>query len=218
MDAALWIGPVIVAAVIAGLINVADWFVTFRHTPRLEQERRAEKVTDVQTALLAEIRSDLRNLRDIDVTGNVADIARMLREAPPDQPYTAFVPRDSGTPVFSAIIGEIAILPTAVIDPVVLYYKQRDVVGHFTEDLRADDFATLPGDRKLAMMEDYLSLKAHAGSLARDAVAALERSLGLALSVNNRASAQSGPQSALGEAVASAQTSSISNHNPYKSD
>jgi hypothetical protein len=218
VDAALWIGPVIVAAAIAGLINVAGWFVTFRHTRRLEQERRAEKVTDVQTALLAEIRSDLRNLRDIDVSGNVADIAQMLRAAPPDQPYTPFVPRDSGTPVFSAIVGEIAILPTAVIDPVVLYYKQRDVVGHFTEDLRADDFAALPGNRKLAMMEDYLSLKAHAGALARDAVSALERSLGLPPSLNNRVSAQSGPQSASGGAVVFAQTSSISNHDPYKSD
>lgn len=108
MGVALWIGPVIVAAAIAGLINVAAWFVTFRQTRRLEQERRSERVTDVQTALLAEVRSDLRNLKEIDVKANVAAITRMLEAAPTDRPYTPFVPRDSGTLVFSAIVGEIA--------------------------------------------------------------------------------------------------------------
>ena len=109
MGAALWIGPVIVAAVIAGLINVVGWFVTLRHTRRLEQERRAEKVTDTQTAILAEIRSDLTTL-NIDVAKEVAATRERLAAAPDDKPYTPFVPKDSGAIVFSAIVSEIAVL------------------------------------------------------------------------------------------------------------
>jgi len=217
MGAALWIGPVIVAAVIAGLINVAGWFVTLRHTRRLEQERRAEKVTDTQTAILAEIRSDLTTL-NIDVAKEVAATRERLAAAPDDKPYTPFVPKDSGAIVFSAIVSEIAVLPTNVIDPVVLHYKLREAIAHFADDLRADSFSRLPADRKLAMMEDYFRLRAHAAVLARDAISALERSLGLPASISNTALAPLDQGSASAGWAASDRTSSSSVKPPYRPD
>jgi hypothetical protein len=220
MRSALWIGPAILAAAIAGLINIIGWFVTFRQTRRLGRERRAEKVTDVQTALLAEIRSDLQNLRTIHVEEEVEKIRQRLQQASDDTPYTPFVPKDSGTPIFSAIVEDIALLPTEVIDPVVLYYKQRDVIAHFTMDLRAESFRLLPADRKLAMMADYLRLKAFASELAADAVASLENSLGLpgvANGLNNRGADPWDRRSA-SAGSASDQASSVSFDRPYRSD
>jgi hypothetical protein len=35
---------------VAGLVNIAGWFVTFRQARRLERERRAERVIDIQNA------------------------------------------------------------------------------------------------------------------------------------------------------------------------
>jgi hypothetical protein len=217
LEAELWIGPAIVAAVIAGLINVAGWFVTFRHARRLERERRAEKVTDTQTAILAEIRSDLQNLKDINVADEIAAVAERLATSATGEPYTPFVPRSSGSPIFSAMVDDVAILPTPVIDPIVLYYKQRETISHFTEDLRADSFKALPADRKLLMMQDYLRLQAYAAQLAWEAVGALEGSLGLKPSINNKAAGQSDRKSASGSA-ASGQASSFSASSIYKPD
>lgn len=211
MDPALWIGPAIVAAVIAGLINVAGWFVTSRQTLRLERVRRAERVIDTQTALLAEIRSDLQNFLGLNVDDEIAAIERKLKAAPPAEPYVPFVPRDSGSAVFTAIVPTISVLPTEVIDAVVLYYKQREAIAHFTEDLRSDRFLALPNERKLAMMEDYLRLRGYAGALAADAISALQLSLGLPQSLNNRVADRSVRQSASAAVAASSQASSASN-------
>ncbi|MGH6925665.1 MAG: hypothetical protein ACRED5_18205 [Propylenella sp.] len=210
MEPALWVGPAIIAAAIAGLINVAGWFVTLRNARRLELERRAEKVIDTHTAILAEIRSDLTTLDKIDATAEVEATRQRLMSAPLDHPYTPFVPKDSGAPIFSAIVTDITVLPTEVIDSVVLYYKLREAIAHFAEDLRADSFSKLPPDRKLTMMEDYFRLKTHAATLARQAIAVLERSLGLPLSVNSMAAAPLARGSVLGGAVASGPSSSVS--------
>lgn len=199
MSLDLWIGPVILAAVISGLINVAGWVITFRQARRLERDRREEKVIDLQSALLAEIRSDLQALRDVDFDRDLAELSARLRAPAEDGSYTPFVPRESDSPIFSAIVQDIAVLPNAVIDPVVLYYRQRETIANFTEDLRAERFSALPQERKLAMMTDYLRLKAYAGQLAADAGAALERSLGLPASISNRAEDRSARQSASAE-------------------
>jgi hypothetical protein len=206
---AQWLGPAFLAALVAAGINIVGWFVTFRHTRRLERERRAEKVVDLQTALLAEIRSTLKLLSDTDFAAALDVVRRRLSERD-DSGYTPFIPRDPGAPIFSAIAREISILPTEVIDPVVLHYELRGTIAQFADDLRADSFKNLPADRKLAMMEDFFRLKAHSALLARDAVIALERSLGLPQALNNRALVPSVLESASAGSAALAQTSSRS--------
>ena len=144
---------------------------------------------------------------------------RQFLAAPDERPYTSFVAGASGSPIFSAIVKDIAMLAMDVIDPAVLYYKQREAIARFTEDLRGDRFRDLPQGRKLAMMTDYLRLKAHAGSLPRDAVAALECSLGLPPSLSSKASDPSDRQSASAVSEALARTSSFSaDAPPYKPD
>ena len=191
---AAWIGPVIIAAAISGVINIVGWFVAFRNTRRLEQAKREEKIIDVQSALLAEIRSDHASLGYIDVPATMD----LLKEkfAGSKGGYMPLIPRDAGTPIFQSVVSDISILPTDVIDPIVIYYKQHETIAHFAEDLRGIHFAELTGNQKLQMIEDYLSLKNHARSLAEDAIHALERSFGFPATTNKRASVPLAPESA----------------------
>jgi ribonuclease HII len=173
---ASWIGPVIIAAAIAGAINVVGWFVTFRNSRRLEQAKREEKIIDVQTALLAEIRSDYASLEHIDVSAIMVSLEEKFSKT--ENGYLPLIPRDAGNPIFQSVVSDVSILPTNVIDPVVVYYKQQEAIAHFAEDLRGKRFEDLASDRKMEMiaiisiaktMRDrlpktrYMHWKAHSG-------------------------------------------------------
>ncbi len=174
-----WIGPAVTATLISSLIAMVGWYVSLRTARRLDNDRRRERVVDVQTAILAEIRAAGHALgqydRDI-ILGNVTAAIQANRSK---KGYVPFVPREAGFPVFRAVIGEISILPTEVIDAVVLFYNQQQVIEHFAEDLRGARFADLPEEQKIQMLSDFLDLKGHALALAMQATAALSRSLGI---------------------------------------
>jgi hypothetical protein len=91
--------------------------------------------------------------------------------------YTPFVPRDAGTIVFDAILPEIHVVPSRVIVPTVSYYKQIARIGYFVDDLRTERFSLLAADRKTEMYLEYLGMIRKASRLAREAKAALEKSL-----------------------------------------
>jgi hypothetical protein len=169
-----WIGPALLAAVIAGLVNVAGWFVTFQSTRRLDQARRREKIRDFQIALRAEIRSELRNLGSYDVQQQLSRI-RGLYETRPD--YTVTVPQPAASVVFSALVGEIQILPARVIDPVILFERQRAAIRQLAEEIREARFASLAREQQLAMYEDYL----HMWSAWRDFAVQAEGALDISL-------------------------------------
>lgn len=189
-----WLGPAVIAAVIAALINIVGWFVTLRNARHLERTRRREKIVDIQTALLAEIRSDYKTLSEFDEAAILVSLKERYASSNPQ--FSPFVPRDAGAPVFESVVGDISILPTEVIDPIVVYYKQHEAIAHFAEDLRTTRFADLPSQRQLEMLEDYLQLKVFARSLARDALDSLELSLGFRQQISKPVSDQSAPQSA----------------------
>jgi len=141
----------------------------------LDARARAEQVRDIQTALRAEIRSHRRSLEvflDEDRRNGV--VTQILTESG----YSPFVPREADAFIFSAVLGEIHILPGAVIDPVVLYYRQWHSLAALTDDMRSEPFYPLSPARKAAIYEDYAAMGAYADELARDAVAVINRSLG----------------------------------------
>lgn len=166
-----WVGPAVTAAVISSLIAALGWYVTFRTARGAESRRRKERVRDVQTAILAEIRSAVHHLQQYDSAEIVEGVRRRLAEI---DSYVPLIAREAGSPLYRAIAGEISILPNPVIDTVVLFYRQQEVIANFADDLRGDRFAAMPADQKVRMIEDYLALRAHAASLGRgcDPVAA----------------------------------------------
>jgi hypothetical protein len=87
--------------------------------------------------------------------------------------------------VFTALVEEIHILPESVIDPVVLYARQRLVVDSLAEDIRAPSFKGLSRDRQLAIYRDYLRTWQAWRDFAEEAEAALN-SQGISSSAADR--------------------------------
>jgi hypothetical protein len=174
---AAWIGPAIVAAVISSIVTALGWYVAHLQEVRREAGRRRERIVDVQVALLAEVRASHHRLRQVELQEHLAGIeARMA--AASGGAFTPFVPREVPTFVFDALVSDIHVLPTAVIDPVVLYYRQIRAISQLAEDLRGERFERLETERKLDLYRDYVGLVIHAATLADEAVRLLAASIG----------------------------------------
>jgi hypothetical protein len=136
--------------------------------------RRRERIRDVQTSLRAEIRSHRRWLESFDAEKTEGGAAAKVKDG---EEFVPFVPREVATFVFDAIVDEINILPGAVIDPVILYYRQMKALSAFAEDLRTERFERLERARKIEMYDDYLDMGVYALDLADDAIDSINRSL-----------------------------------------
>ena len=169
-----WIGPALIAAVISSLVTAVGWLVNYRSSLGLEKERRLEKVRDFQIALRAEIRSELHQLD----TENLIDELKVIEgRYDKSKTYAVFVPSLARHVVFESLIREIHLLPESVIDPVILYSRQRQMIDQFASDLRSERYLKLSQTRQLEMYRDYVSFMVHLKKLATDASGAIELSL-----------------------------------------
>jgi hypothetical protein len=180
------VGPAIIAAVISGLVSLVLVQLNFRQERKADRDRRNEKIRDFQIALRAEIRSELLNLSRFDYEDLLSEVEQKYQS---EEGYSVTVPRVAPSIVFEALVGEIHILPEAVIDPVVLYARQRQAVESLAEDIRSASFRTLSKDRQLAIYRDYLRMWQAWRDFAREAEGALN-SQGIP---NNSVAGLSGP-------------------------
>jgi hypothetical protein len=194
-----WIESAFIAAVISSLVTVAGWYISLRHERRREAERREERIWDYQTALLADIRSTSSQFAIVDLDQHLEEVTGHIESAPDDRPYTPFVPRAPGSLIWSSIAQEVHILPTEVIDPVVLFFSQLETIRNFVEDLRSEQFARLEKPRKVAMYRDYIRMWRLASQQAVEAQAALRTALGLS-PLSSPVQGRSDPRSALAPA------------------
>ena len=178
-----WLGPALIAAVISSLVTAVGWLVNYRTSLGLEKERRLEKVRDFQIALRAEIRSELHHLKEVDFAGNLAKIETRYAKS---KDYSVLVTSLVRHVVFDTLVKEIYVLPEAVIDPLILYARQRQIVDQFAADMRIDSFRHTPQAQQLEMYRKYLDLMSHMLRLAQEAVAALDSALGKKNEINNR--------------------------------
>jgi hypothetical protein len=174
-----WVESAFIAAVISSLVTVAGWYISVRHERRREAERREERIWDYQTALLADIRSTASRFASIDFDRHLQQVVVLIESAPEEHPYTPFVPREPGSLMWPLIAQEVHILPTDVIDSVVLFFSQLETIRHFVDDLRSEQFAQLERARKIAMYRDYVRMCQFALRLAMEAQETLHVALGL---------------------------------------
>ena len=168
-----WIGPAIVAAVISAVITAIGWYASHVSSRGLEVVRRREGILDVQTALRAEIRTHRQRLLLFRNEGK--EVAEKIGAAASSRTsFTPFIPREIKPFVFDAVVANIHILPTEVIDPVVYYYAQLASIAQFADDLRSERYQSLEPDRKLKMYEDYVAMGLYALELAEGAIKAIE--------------------------------------------
>jgi hypothetical protein len=170
----VWIGPVIVAAGIAGMVNVLGWVVAGRRDRRANEQRRLERQNDISTALFAEIvhYRDALNFFDLDEQWE-----RVVGEMEGDENYIPFIPSERNDTIFQAIVGEIHILPQPVIQPVTRYYNQVFAIEAIIEDLRSTAFSSEPSAKRIAVYTDYISLKKQAVEDGNSAIEALSAHL-----------------------------------------
>lgn len=174
MSAASWIGPAIIAAVISAVVTGFGWVISERQSVRRDAARRRERIGDVQTALLAEIRAGRHRIGDLSEMARAVDHAFSERAD-----YRPFVTRPVPTFVLDAILADIHLLPISVIDPVVLHYRQAAAVALFVDDLRSETFEKLDVTQKRAMYRDYVDLLIYSDVLAGRAIDTLGRSLNI---------------------------------------
>jgi hypothetical protein len=141
----------------------------------LDIRRRREKVKDVQTSLRAEMRTHWRRLEPLEMDARAALILARMKDT--SRPFTPFIPREEPTPIFDAVVREIHLLPTSVIDPVVLFYSKHVALLNFVDDLRGGPFAELERDRQVQMYEDYITMQKQARDLAEEAIGAIDAAL-----------------------------------------
>jgi len=174
-----WIGSAVVAVVISSLVTIAGWYATHRSERMLEVARRQERIQDIQTALLADIRSTAHRFQFADPDRRLAEVLMLIESAPDDPSYAPFVPREPGSLLWPSIAQEVHILPTEVIDTVVLFFSQLETIRYFVDDLRSEQYARLEPARKLAMLQDYVRMIKYLVLLADQAERALAQSLGI---------------------------------------
>ncbi|MBB3998143.1 hypothetical protein [Aureimonas pseudogalii] len=165
-----WLAPALLAAIVAALVSVVGWFATARQSVWLEQRRRLERMRDFQIALRAEIRAELVDLEAYDLEEAYAAIRDRYANEPGFSVRVSAPPRH---PIFEAIVDEIHVLPEEVIDPVVLYARQRWEMEGVANDIRDPSFNALSAERQLDVVGDYVNARRRLTTLAQTAVAAL---------------------------------------------
>ena len=180
----------LIAAVVSAAVTAFGWFASHWSEQRLETERRIEKIVDVQTALLAEIESNLTRYEEIDLDEHVANMVRRIRRKDGKAAFTPFVPRYATEIIFEAMLPDIHILPTETIDDVVAYYKQEYKLRELVEDLRSPRYQELEQDRKARVYEDYVWQIKTVLITGEQARSALRASLGISMPLSTPAGVQ----------------------------
>jgi hypothetical protein len=146
----------IVATLVSALVTACGWIASHWGTRRLEAKRRDERITDMQTALLAEIESNLVRYQEIDLDQHDNSMQERILNHRKGNNFTPFVPRFVSEVIFEALLPDIHILPTAAIGDVVAYYKQEYKLRELIEDLRSQRYQELEQDRKALIYSDYI--------------------------------------------------------------
>jgi hypothetical protein len=195
-----WIGSAVVAVVISSLVTIAGWYATHRSERMLEAARRQERIQDIQTALLADIRSTNHRFQEVDLDTHLEQVTALIEKS---DGFTPFVPGEPGSLLWTSIVPEVHILPNEVIDPVVLFFSQLESIRQFVEDLRSERFEHLESSRKVLMFQDYVRMMKYLVQLGNDA----ERTLSRSLEAAALASSSAGDRSSQSEASAPASES-----------
>jgi|OM-RGC.v1.018490477 hypothetical protein len=182
-----WLGPAVVAAVVAALFSVLREVL-------LDRRSRSRRERDLQIALAAEIRAHVAALErdDLEAYGE-AMTARILEAGDGPGAFTPFIPSERNDTVFAAVLPEVQVLPEGVIDGVVVYYQQLAAISALIEDMRGARYAELPAARRADVYASYVSMKREALRLGRLALDDLAASLAAPRRrLSSRASGRSG--------------------------
>ena len=154
------IDPRVQQALIGGAFLALGWVVTAWAGRRAAVRARADRVRDLQRALLAEIGTTLANLGSEQRIKQETDAILTRMRADPG--FVPFIPRERGNTVYAAALEDIALLPGVTVEPVVAFYAQAAALAALADDMRTPAFARLAPERRLEVYEDYAQMKRQA--------------------------------------------------------
>lgn len=166
------LNPTVVASLVAASVAMVAWPVNDLLNRRRARELRAERINDVQRALLAEIRAHVVSLETQRVEGAEA---RALIGKLRDGGYIHLSPAEANDRIYMAIIEEVHVLPHWVIDPVVTYYRQIAVMAAMAHEVQRQ-IDTNPV-RAAEMFADYLEMTDAARETGQEAIRRLIASI-----------------------------------------
>ncbi len=188
-----WIGAVIAAA-ISALVTAFGWYVAHNRERARDAALRRERVVDMQKALRAEISNYALQLREAKLSEHLDGMRRAMQA---DPAFVPLVPREAHDALFRALIGEIHLLPTEAVEPVVRYYSQISGVAALADDLRSPLYRRLAPERRVTIYEHFIEMKAQALTYASQAERALAEGAARAAVadpwLSSRAGARGGP-------------------------
>lgn len=161
-------------ALIAALVVVTGWFVTFLfQETRQADERRSDQI-DLMTALRAEIWIFVANFNRADTEAALEDLSERLDAALAGQvEYRPFLTLDAEPVIFDALAGQVQRLPSEIVDPVIQFYSLLTDVRQFALDLREPSFTDLPLGRREQAYRDYFEMRLTLGRLGNQAIYAI---------------------------------------------
>lgn len=152
-------------ALVAGIVIATGWLTTSIFS-ELEQKRaRSEQLRDYHKAIYAEIRTTLDGLF---MEGQADGFARQLVERMRADPgFIPFIPLETHDRLFGALVDKIEVLPRQTIDSITAYYSLITSMTSLAQDMRSPAFAseTMSQERRIAVYEDYVSLRVRALSM-----------------------------------------------------
>lgn len=149
------VAAALVTALVGGGVVAAGWFWTHALSRRRDRILRLEQVSDIQRALLAEIRAHVAALEQQEAEEQSV-AAQALRARLLADRHVPILPHDANDQIFRAVVEQVHILPQYVIDPVVRYYRLVAVRVALAQDIRRS--ARSQPERAGEMLGDYLSL------------------------------------------------------------
>ncbi|QPH55140.1 hypothetical protein [Pontivivens ytuae] len=166
----------IIAAAVSAVVAVLSWVFAFFRDERRERRRRRERVIDVQKAIRAEIETHVYQLERDDLD-RVAEVVATLFGSDPG--YVPFIPRERHDVIFAVLVGDIQVLPTDTIRPVVVYYDILATIDAMTEDMRSERYGALDPERRALFFADYMDTKRNLLRRGQKAIESLSESIAL---------------------------------------
>jgi hypothetical protein len=190
------IEPPIWQALIAGLVIASGWLTSAIFSELSRAPGKSECLRDYHKAIYAEIGTALNTLFDSGEAEAYTNqiIARMQA----DPTFVPFIPRETHDFIYSAISGNIDVLPRQTIDAIVAYYSLTASISALADDMRSKRYQTLGPDRRVEMYRDYAKMRVLAfsfGSYALKLIKAYSDGGARAAQVviNSRGAGQSAP-------------------------
>lgn len=155
-------------ALIAGLVIASGWLTSAIFSELARARSKSERLRDYHKAIYAEIGTALDTLFNVGEAETYP--AKLIERMKADPNFVPFIPREKHDFIYTAIAGNIDILPRQTIDSIVAYYSLTSSISALAEDMRSDKFQSISQDRRIAMYEDYTSMRVQAFRLGSHAL------------------------------------------------